>query len=221
LDLEFSSADLLKSFVSLRSGAKRIRNLVLSLRNFSRFDESEIKTVDIHEGLDSTLAMLTPDLEGITIEKDYGDLPVIECCASQLNQVFMHVIRNAIDALNSAKAAAEKEDQALTEPPTIKLSTSMTDETHAIVWVNDNGPGIPAEIQDKIFDPFFTTKEVGKGTGLGLAISYQIVSAQHGGRLKCYSVPGSGAKFSIELPVKLPRQRELLASANQAQLVRA
>ena len=221
LDLEFSSADLLKSFVSLRSGAKRIRNLVLSLRNFSRFDESEIKTVDIHEGLDSTLAMLTPDLEGITIEKDYGDLPVIECCASQLNQVFMHVIRNAIDALNSAKAVAEKEDQSLTEPPTIKLSTSMPDETHAIVWVNDNGPGIPAEIQDKIFDPFFTTMEVGKGTGLGLAISYQIVSAQHGGRLKCYSVPGSGAKFSIELPVKLPRQRELLASANQAQLVRA
>lgn len=211
LDLEFSSTDLLESFVALRSGAKRIRNLVLSLRNFSRFDESEIKTVDIHEGLESTLAMLTSDLEDITVVKDYGDLPLVECCASQLNQVFMHLIRNAIDALGSAKAAAEKNNQAMAEPLMLKLSTSPTGENRVIIWIADNGVGIPAEIQDKIFDPFFTNKEVGKGTGLGLSISYQVVSAQHGGDLKCYSVPGKGAKFSIELPVKLPRQEALVA----------
>jgi len=216
LDLEFSSADLLKSFVSLRSGAKRIRNLVLSLRNFSRFDESEVKIVDIHEGLDSTLAMLTPDLKDITVEKNYGDLPLIECCASQVNQVFMHIIRNAIDALGSAKAVAEKSNQALAEPLTLKLSTLMTDSDTVFIWIVDNGVGIPVEIQDKIFDPFFTTKDVGKGTGLGLSISYQVVSTQHGGNLKCYSVPGKGSKLSIELPVRLPRQPEPVAPGEKA-----
>lgn len=221
LDLEFSSADLLKSFVSLRTGAKRIRNLVLSLRNFSRFDESEIKIVDIHEGLDSTLAVLASELADIAIEKDYGELPLLECCASQLNQVFMHIIRNALYALNSAKLVAENTNKPLTEPLTLKLSTSVIDDTRVIIWISDNGVGIPAEIQDKIFDPFFTTKNVGEGTGLGLSISYQIVSAQHGGRLKCYSVPGQGSKFSIELPVTLPRQETLVAIGDSSQMVSA
>lgn len=221
LDLEFSSADLLKSFVSLRSGAKRIRNLVLSLRNFSRFDESEVKTVDIHEGIESTLAMLTPDLADITVEKDYGNLPMLECCASQLNQVFMHIIRNAIDALASAKAAAEKNNQPRTEPLKLKLSTSMVNDNRIVVWIVDNGIGIPAEIQDKVFDPFFTTKDVGKGTGLGLSISYQVVSTQHGGDLKCYSVPGKGTKFLIELPVKVPRQTGLVTFEEPAQMISA
>ncbi|MEL6468962.1 MAG: ATP-binding protein [Cyanobacteria bacterium J06623_4] len=204
LDLEFSSTDLLKSFVSLRSGAKRIRNLVLSLRNFSRFDESEVKTVNIHEGLESTLAMLSSDLAGITVEKNYSELPSIECCASQINQVFMHVIRNAIDALKvpCLPGAAQSESAS----PCLSIVTQSVPEDKIAIWITDNGPGISPEIQNQIFDPFFTTKEVGQGTGLGLSISYQIVTAQHGGQIKCYSVPGQGAKFLIELPVCLPRR---------------
>ncbi|MEL6939400.1 MAG: ATP-binding protein [Cyanobacteria bacterium J06598_1] len=202
LDLEFSSADLLKSFVSLRSGAKRIRNLVLSLRNFSRFDESEVKVVNVHDGLDSTLDMVTAELDGIDVQKSYGDLPLIECSASQINQVFMHIFRNAIDAVRSL---SEKASQPADLPtPTIKISTTSVDEDRIVIWIADNGAGISPEIQERIFDPFFTTKDVGKGTGLGLSISYQIVVAQHGGELKCYSVPGKGTKFSIELPVGVP-----------------
>lgn len=220
LDLEFSSPDLLKSFVSLRSGAKRIRNLVLSLRNFSRFDESELKAANVHEGLDSTLAMLGDQLEGIKIEKNYGELPKIECYPGQLNQVFMHLIKNALDVLNRAdilkRIAAKVPDnsaQQLTERsepslPLLHISTAALDNKVAI-WIADNGPGISLEIQDRIFDPFFTTKEVGEGAGLGLSISHQIVTVQHGGRIKCYSVPGQGAKFLVELPIVLTASEKL------------
>ncbi|MEL6602904.1 MAG: ATP-binding protein [Cyanobacteria bacterium J06614_10] len=206
LDLEFSSTDLLKSFVSLRSGAKRIRNLVLSLRNFSRFDESEVKTVNIHEGLESTLAMLSSELEGITVEKNYAELPSIECCASQVNQVFMHIIRNAIDALKVPRLPGAAQSESAS--PCISIVTQSASEDRIAIWITDNGPGISPEIQNQIFDPFFTTKEVGQGTGLGLSISYQIVTSQHGGQIKCYSVPGQGAKFLIELPVCLPRREK-------------
>ncbi|MEO0647812.1 MAG: ATP-binding protein [Cyanobacteria bacterium J06650_10] len=233
LDLEFSSEDLLKSFVSLRSGAKRIRNLVLSLRNFSRFDESEIKSVDIHEGIDSTLAMLNADISTISIVKTYGDLPLVECSASQINQVFMHVLRNAIDALKGVditddgmtssvteKSGAESERNG--EPPMIKISTTMLDEDSVAIWIADNGPGIVPEIQERIFDPFFTTKDVGKGTGLGLSISYQIVVAQHGGDLKCYSMPGKGTKFAITFPVRQMHQTlSSVVEKNSAHLVSA
>ena len=197
LDLEFTSTDLLKSFVSLRSGAQRIRNLVLSLRNFSRFDEAEIKTVDVHEGIESTLAMMSADLAGIEIEKDYGDLPLIECYAGQLNQVFMNIIRNAIDALVSERS------------PHLHITTKSVSDTHISIWIVDNGPGINPEIQDRIFDPFFTTREVGKGTGLGLSISHQIIEVQHGGSLRCYSVPKQGTKFLIELPAQLKQASRL------------
>ncbi|MEL6351357.1 MAG: response regulator [Cyanobacteria bacterium J06627_28] len=216
LDLEFSSADLLKSFVSLRSGAKRIRNLVLSLRNFSRFDEADVKSVNVHEGLDSTLAMLSAELEGIQIKKDYGDLPMVECSASQVNQVFMHVIRNAIDAMKALAlppaemtAPVNASVNASAEAPVLSIMTKATVsdqvENQVEIWIADNGPGIPPEIQGQIFDPFFTTKEVGKGTGLGLAVSYQIITAQHGGHIKCYSVPGNGTKLMIALPVALKK----------------
>jgi len=202
LDLEFSSTDLLQSFVSLRSGAKRIRNLVLSLRNFSRFDESEVKTVDIHEGIDSTLAMLSADLNGISIEKNYGDLPKIECCASQVNQVLMHLIRNSLEAMRKTALPSDMTDVL---PPMLSIETKVTDAERIEIWVTDNGPGIVPEIQGQIFDPFFTTKDVGEGSGLGLSISYQIVTAQHSGQLKVYSVPGQGAKFQIVLPTRLAR----------------
>jgi two-component system, NtrC family, sensor kinase len=209
LDLEFTSPDLLQSFISLRSGAKRIRNLVLSLRNFSRFDESGLKKVNVHEGLDSALTLLGAQLEGVHIEKDYGDLPLVECYASQLNQVFMHLMGNALDALKSI--SPEKDDEAgnrtgnEAKSPMLHISTAVVDEHRVAIWIADNGPGVAFEIQDRIFDPFFTTKDVGEGTGLGLSISYQIVSVQHGGKLKCYSVPEQGAKFLIELPVQLLR----------------
>lgn len=199
LDLEFTSTDLLQSFVSLRSGAKRIRDLVLSLRNFSRFDESDVKTVDIHEGIDSTLTMLRGRLEGIRVKKDYGTLPKVDCYASQINQVFMHLLTNALDAVGLETADGDKS-------PMLHISTkalnSDSQPERVAIWISDNGPGISPEIQDRIFDPFFTTKEVGAGTGLGLAISHQIVTAQHAGTLKCYSVPGQGTKFLIELPVR-------------------
>ncbi len=197
LDLEFTAPDLLQSFTSLRSGAKRIRDLVLNLRNFSRSDQAAIKTVDLHAGIDSTLAMLAPDLAGIIVEKEYSELPLVECYAGQLNQVFMHLIRNALDALKpSADANADKS-------PLLHISTAIAQNNRVAVWIADNGPGILPEIQERIFDPFFTTRAVGQGTGLGLSISYQIVTGQHQGRLKCYSMPGQGAKFLIELPVCL------------------
>ena len=195
LDLEFTSPDLLRSFISLRSGAKRIRDLVLNLRNFSRFDQAAIKRVDLHEGIDSTLAILAPDLAGITVEKEYSELPLVECYAGQINQVFMHLIRNALDAHKlSADVNADKF-------PVLHISTAIAQNNRVAVWIADNGPGILPEIQERIFDPFFTTRAVGQGTGLGLSISYQIVTGQHQGRLKCYSMPGQGAKFLIELPV--------------------
>jgi two-component system, NtrC family, sensor kinase len=201
LDLAFTAPDLLQSFVSLREGAKRIRNLVLSLRNFSRFDEAEVKRVNLHEGLESTLVMLGAQLAGIEVQKDYAELPLVECYASQLNQVFMHLLRNAIDALQGASGASG----ALSGgqgTPLIHISTAAIEASAVAVWISDNGSGISPEVQARIFDPFFTTKEIGKGVGLGLSISYQIVS-EHGGSLKCYSVPGQGARFLVELPVCL------------------
>ncbi|NJM98431.1 MAG: response regulator [Phormidesmis sp. RL_2_1] len=205
LDLEFTSSDLLSSLVSMRSGAQRIRNLVLSLRNFARFDEAEVKRVNLHDGLDSTLAMLGSEIDGIDIRKDYGDLPLVECYASQLNQAFMHLIRNAIDAL-SGLSSSSSESFGGDKLPLLHISTSVTEDGRVMVWIADNGPGILPEIQERIFDPFFTTKDVGGGAGLGLSISYQIVIEQHRGKLKCYSVPGQGAKFVIELPVELEKQ---------------
>ena len=214
LDLEFTSTDLLQSFVSLRSGAKRIRDLVLSLRNFSRFDESDLKKVSLHEGIDSTLAMLGSKLESFEIKKDYGELPKVNCYAAQLNQVFMHIITNAIDAVENQ---SEGEHSNLSnKPPLLHISTSVADSSpesgRVAVWISDNGPGISPEIQDRIFDPFFTTKEVGSGTGLGLSISHQIVTVQHQGALKCYSVPSQGTKFLIELPIE---QKDALAQTLQ------
>ncbi|MEM6451811.1 MAG: response regulator [Cyanobacteria bacterium P01_D01_bin.105] len=208
LDLAFTSKDLLQSFDSLRNGAKRIRDLVLSLRNFSRFDEAELKTVNIQEGIDSALAMLSAQLDGIEIKKDYGKLPKVNCYAGQLNQVFMHLITNALEALRL--------DSAHDNPsPQLHISTmTLGNDAQAknvSIWIADNGPGISPNIQDRIFDPFFTTKAVGEGTGLGLSISHQIVTAQHGGLLKCYSVPGQGAKFLIELPVSQQAAQKAVA----------
>ncbi|MFK8183747.1 MAG: ATP-binding protein [Phormidesmis sp.] len=198
LDLDFTATDLLKSFVSLRSGAKRIRDLVLSLKNFSRFDEADLKTVNIHEGLDSTLAMLSAQLQGVDVQKNYGTLPKVSCYARQLNQVFMHILTNALDALSLGAANGNS-------TPQLSIGTAVLDNNpqgdKISVWIEDNGSGISPEVQEQMFDPFFTTKEVGEGSGLGLSISYQIITGQHSGVLKCESAVGKGTKFSIELPV--------------------
>lgn len=201
IDLDFISEDLPNILASMKMGATRIRNIVESLRNFSRKDEAEMKFADIHQGLDSTLLMLQHRLQspGGAIEaiKEYGDLPMVECYPGQLNQVFMNILTNAIDALEANKN--------LTAPPTIRIRTRLieADSAHGlsvVISIADNGAGITKEVQAKLFDPFFTTKPVGKGTGLGLAISYQIVR-NHGGKIECISSPGQGALFSIEIPL--------------------
>lgn len=201
LDLDFTAPDLLQNFVLLRERAKQICGLVLSLRNFSGFDEAKVKAVNLHEGIESTLVMLGAQLEGIEVKKDYAELPLVECYASQLNQVFMHLIRNAIDALRSARSSPLADGTSL-----LHISTANVKNTSVAVWISDNGPGILPEVHSQIFDPFFTTKEIGQGVGLGLAISHQIVTEQHGGSLRCYSVPGQGARFLVELPVCLAGQ---------------
>ena len=197
-DLEFVSSDLPKLLKSMQQGAERIRSIVLSLRNFSRLDEAQLKIVDLHEGLDNTLFLLqhrlrhTSKRQEIKVIRDYQNLPKIECYAGQLNQVFLNLIGNAIDALENIS------DRALT----IWISTEATEST-AIVKIRDNGQGIPDAVQSKIFDPFFTTKPVGQGTGLGASIAYQIVVGQHHGALTCTSKVGKGTEFTIEIPIRL------------------
>jgi len=199
MDWEFLADDLPKMLASMKVGSERIRQIVLSLRNFARHDESELKKVDIHEGIDSTLLILQHRLNGerdspiIEIIKDYGNLPKIECYAGQLNQVFMNIINNSIDALSEATG---------TEKGQILIRTSINESDWVVVAITDNGSGMNQEIQQRIFDPFFTTKPVGKGTGLGLSISYQLVVEKHNGQLKCISAPGEGAHFIIEIPVR-------------------
>lgn len=201
-DIDYIINDLPKLCQSLKSGAERISQLVKSLRTFSRFDEAEIKEIDIHEGLESTLLLLQHKLEvdltehpteqGIEIIRQYSTLPLIECFASQLNQVFMNLLINAIDELKVCKSAEKH----------ITITTSILDKKFIRVAIEDNGRGIQQDIQNKLFDPFFTTKPVGKGTGLGLSISYQIIE-RHGGKLYYMSQAEKGSKFILEIPIKL------------------
>jgi len=219
IDLYFISNDLPKLLNSMQSGADRIRQIVLSLRNFSRLDEAEKKTVDIHEGIDNTLTILQnrlhpkPGLPPITVHKIYGDLPLVDCYAGQLNQVFMNILSNAIDALEERAQVSQQldlEDDTLLSPstpalfcpfPTIQIQTERLNSDWISIRIKDNGLGITERVKNRLFDPFFTTKPVGKGTGLGLSISYQIVVEQHGGNLKCQSVPGQGSEFVVEIPI--------------------
>lgn len=202
IDLEFIEDDLPKLLKSMKVGAERIRDIVLSLRNFSRIDEAEMKPVEIHEGIDSTLLILhnrlkaKPDFPEIKVIKEYGNLPEIECYASQVNQVFMNLLSNSIDAFED-KSIKNKE-----KSPTIRIKTQRMSENSISIIIHDNGPGIPEPNQAKLFDAFFTTKPIGKGTGLGLAISYQIIVEKHGGTIRCESLVGKGTQFTIELPIR-------------------
>jgi signal transduction histidine kinase len=195
IELEFLREDLPKTLSSMKMGADRIHEIVVSMRNFSRLDDGKMKPADIHEGIDSTLVILNHRLkQGIQVIKEYGNLPPVECFGSQLNQVFMNVLGNAIDALEEVK----KKDKGFS--PTIWISTEVMADNAVTVKIRDNGPGIATASAQQIFDPFFTTKSIGKGTGLGLAISYQIV-AKHQGKIEMNSQIGQGTEFAITLPV--------------------
>jgi PAS domain S-box-containing protein len=211
MDFDFVIQDLAKIFQSMNTGTTRLQNIVLSLRNFSRLDEAEIKEVDIHEGIDSTLMLLEhrlqvqTDLSKIQVIKEYGSLPKVTCYSSQLNQVFMNIINNAIDALEDSykngnfSVNHQKQQLAIDDSPQIKIQTQFIDEQWISINIKDNGSGISEQIRTKIFDPFFTTKTVGKGSGLGLSISYEIVK-KHGGKIDCVSNPGKGTEFIIKIP---------------------
>jgi predicted ATPase/signal transduction histidine kinase len=206
LDLDFLIKDLPKLLDSMKVGSSRIRNIVLSLRNFSRLDESEMKPVDIHEGIDNTLMILQhrlkekSDRPEIEVIKEYGELPLISCYAGQLNQAFMNILSNAIDALQESN----DKDAIATSPKVgqICIRTSLVDSNTLKIQIADNGSGMSDKVRQKIFDPFFTTKPVGSGTGLGLSISYQVVVDKHKGQLTCDSTPGKGTEFVIEIPMR-------------------
>lgn len=202
IDLEFIAEDLPKILNSMKLGTERIKQIVCSLRNFSRLDEAERKQVNIHEGIDSTLLILQsrlkpmPNCPEIRVIKSFGNLPLVECYAGQLNQVFMNVLNNAIDAV---KESINKNNSLLN--PEIKISTAVVDNKVVEIRITDNGLGMTEEVRPKIFDPFFTTKPVGQGTGLGLSVTYQIVVEKHGGKIECFSQPGKGTEFAIAIPL--------------------
>lgn len=205
VELEFVRSDLPKILESMAVGTRRIRQIVLSLRNFSRSDETGYKSVDIHEGLESTLLILQyrlkdkDKLSAIEVVLDYGTLPAVECSPGQLNQVFMNILSNAIDAIDDA---CEQRSDQQRGPITVRTQTIKIDEEDWVeIAIADSGLGIPDEVKSRIFDAFFTTKPVGKGTGMGLSISYSIITEKHDGRLMCNSTPGEGTEFVIQLPV--------------------
>jgi signal transduction histidine kinase len=207
IDLDFIKEDLPKILNSMQMGAQRLDELLLTLRNFSRLDAAEMKPFNIHEGIDSTLLILRDRLKqksgyaAIEVIKEYGNLPLVECYAGQLNQVFMNVLSNAIDALHQQNSASSN-NASKNSRPTITIRTQTLESNRVEISIKDNGLGMSESVQTKIFDPFFTTKEVGKGTGLGLSISYQIVVEKHGGQFHCISAAGQGAEFLLEIPVR-------------------
>jgi len=230
IDLDFLINDLPKLLASMKVGAERIRDIVGSLRTFSRLDEAEMKRVNIHEGLDTTLLILQhrlkekPERPAIQVIKKYGTLPPIECYPGQLNQVFMNILANAIDALESKRVSSELvETEKLTPDasPCIQIYTEVVESSEfaqgsksVLIRIIDNGPGMTERVRLLLFDPFFTTKPVGQGTGLGLSISYQIIVAKHGGQLRCVSAPGQGTEFIIQIPILQPNRK--LSGCNKA-----
>ncbi|MGB7893612.1 MAG: PAS domain S-box protein, partial [Microcoleus sp.] len=221
IEVDYLMEDFTKILESMKVGADRIRDLVVSLRNFSRLDESQMKRVDIHEGIESTLLILQHRIKAnvlrpaIEIIKEYGNFPKVECYVGQLNQVFMNLLGNAIDALEEYNSTHSSKE-IYSRHNRIRISTSANSET-VTIRIADNGMGINQEVIHKLFDPFFTTKPVGKGTGLGLSISYQIIVEKHRGKLQCISTPGEGAEFVIEIPIR--QEVSALATENTKEMV--
>lgn len=228
IDLDFLVEDLPQLLDSLKVGAERICDIVATLRTFSRLDQAKMKSVNIHEGLDTTLQILQHRLkkksgcQKIEVMKKYGNLPLVECYAGQLNQVFMNILANAIDALESHSVSGEEvEREQFTPQPSpriqictevVETSQSTEDLKSVVIRIIDNGPGMTERVNHLLFDPFFTTKPVGQGTGLGLSISYQIVVAEHGGQLQCESAPGKGTEFIIQVPIVQPNEKPSASS---------
>lgn len=211
IDLEFLQEDLPKVLQSMAIGTERIRQIVLSLRNFSRLDEAEMKPVDLHEGIENTLLILQhrlkdkADLQSVEIVREYGNLPKVECYASQMNQVFMNILSNSLDALEPQRHSSDcdrAQDSVWIKIQTEVLSAPDAASACALIRIMDNGPGIPSDVQQHLFEPFFTTKPIGAGTGLGLAISRQIVVEKHAGDLTCHSEVGRGTEFRIRIPIE-------------------
>ncbi|BAY15268.1 response regulator receiver sensor signal transduction histidine kinase [Anabaenopsis circularis NIES-21] len=206
-DLEYMRSDLPNLITSMKEGVQRIRNISTSLRNFSRPDKDRKVFCNIHNGIDSTIMILKHRLKAskvrpeIEVIRNYGNLPSITCFSGQLNQVFMNILTNAIDALeesNIGRGYSEIEKH----PNQIWITTSLSeDKYNAVIQIKDNGVGMSADIQQKIFEHLFTTKLFGRGTGLGLSIAHQIILEKHKGKLDVYSVPGKGSEFTITIPI--------------------
>ncbi len=215
IDLEFLTQDLYKLLASMKTGSQRIRQIVLSLRNFSRLDESEFKQVDLHEGLENALLILQHRLQPgsdraeIQVIKEYGELPKVECSPGELNQVFLNILANAVDAIEEGDRAAgigngassSRPDSPAFSLPTIRIRTEVKNSNWAVIRIADSGKGMTEDVRQKLFDPFFTTKPVGRGTGMSLSIGYQTVVEKHGGNMHCISAPGKGTEFILEIPI--------------------
>lgn len=215
IDLSFLKQDYLQLLESMRLGAERIKSIVVSLRSFAKLDEAEWKLFDLHEGLTNTVMLLSYHLQGnsareaVKVVKNYEELPLVYCNPAQLNQVFMNLLMNAIEAINEKYSNCEPEEEAMLEYPEIVISTSfeiVDRENLACIHIVDNGIGISETIQPQIFDQFFTTKSTGKGTGLGLAIAKQIVTEKHEGKITYTSELGKGTKFTIAIPIDRKNQ---------------
>ncbi|NEP70748.1 MAG: HAMP domain-containing protein [Okeania sp. SIO2G4] len=203
IDLDFLAEDFVKVLSSMKNGAERIKQIVQSLRNFSRLDESEIKFVNLEEGIEDTLVILNHQIQHIKVIKNYGNLSLVECYAAQINQVFLDIIFNAIDAINESESKFQ--DHQLDFVPTLKIQTEKIESDRVKISFWNNGLIIPAKIIEKLFDPFFTTKPVGQGTGLGLTNCYQIIQ-QHCGQIEVISNSEQGTEFTITLPTKMSDQ---------------
>ncbi len=238
IEFDYLVEDLPKVLNSMQQGAERVRDIVLSLRNFCRLDEAEMKQVNIHDGINNTIMLLQSQLKGksgqeaIAIHKEYSDLPLVQCYPGQLNQVFMNILVNAIYALVESKKDEKVDKQSHNKSPgdrnqsctnsqpslsnstrllpAIWIRTELIEKKKVIIKISDNGPGMTEDVRKRLFDPFFTTKPVGQGTGLGLSISYEIIVNQHGGELKCFSEPGKGAEFAIEIPLQQSSAAQIL-----------
>jgi signal transduction histidine kinase len=213
MDFNFIQEDLPKMISAMRVGAERICELVLTLRNFSRLEQAEMQSVNLHEGIESSLLILRDRLKeksghpAIEIIRDYGDLPPVEGYAGQLNQVFLNIFSNSIDALREFNTNGSNE-VINNYSPTITIQTRILDSDRVLISIKDNGIGITDSVKTEVFNPFFTTKAVGEGTGLGLSISHQIIVETHKGQLECISAPGQGAEFRIEIPIEQQGQKE-------------
>lgn len=210
IDLDFLNEDFPRLLDSMQRGTERIVQIVNSLQNFSPLNQTIKEPVNVHECLDNALLLLQPRLmpknEGWAIQviKEYGNIPLVQCCANSIIQVFAHILNNAIDVLEKSggKGLSSVDSEKITDTPQIEICTKTVNQHWVQIRIADNGSGICDSIKQRLFDPFFTTKPVGQGTGLGLSVSYQIVVEKHGGQLQCNSVLGQGAEFLISLPLR-------------------